>query len=102
MNLPKNTALGAKVTDIQNEALWEFPMQYPIKLIGLAGDDLINAVRAIILQHFPTYDLATLEVQPSSNGTYHSIRAVLPFDHRDQVNAIYADFAACPHIKTAV
>jgi putative lipoic acid-binding regulatory protein len=41
-------------------------------------------------------------IQPSSGGKYHAIRAVLPFDHRDQVNAIYADLAACPHIKTAL
>jgi putative lipoic acid-binding regulatory protein len=35
-------------------------MQYPIKLIGLAGDELLHAVRAIILKHFPEFDLATL------------------------------------------
>ena len=88
--------------EIQNEELWKFPMQYPIKLIGLAGDELLHAVRAIILKHFPEFDLATLVIQPSSGGKYHAIRAVLPFDHRDQVNAIYADLAACPHIKTAL
>jgi hypothetical protein len=88
--------------EIQNEELWQFPMQYPIKLIGLAGDELLHAVRAIILKHFPDFDVATLVIQPSSGGKYHAIRAVLPFDNRDQVNAIYADLAACPHIKTAL
>ncbi|MEY2863081.1 MAG: hypothetical protein RLY58_788 [Pseudomonadota bacterium] len=88
--------------EIQHEELWVFPMDYPIKLIGLAGDDLLHAVRAIIIRHFPQFDLATLVIQPSSGGKYHSIRAVLPFDNRDQVNAIYADLAACPHIKTAL
>ncbi len=85
-----------------NEALWQFPMDYPIKLIGDAGDELLHAVRAIIVQHFPDFDLATLEVQPSRTGKYHAIRATLPFDHRDQVLAIYADLAACPLIKTAL
>lgn len=88
--------------EIQNEELWVFPMDYPIKLIGLAGDDLLFSVREIIIRHFPDFDLATLVIQPSSGGKYHAIRAVLPFDHRDQVNAIYADLAANPHIKTAL
>ena len=81
-----------------NEALWQFPMDYPIKLIGDAGDELLHA----IVQHFPDFDLATLEVRASRPGKSLAIRATLPFDHRDQVLAIYADLAACPLIKTAL
>jgi putative lipoic acid-binding regulatory protein len=91
-----------KATDIQNQDLWVFPMDYPIKMIGLAGDELLDAVRSILLTHVPAFDLSLLEINPSSGGKYHAIRAVLPLDSHAQVNALYADLAACAHIKTVL
>lgn len=85
-----------------NEALWEFPMDYPIKLIGLAVPELKQEVEAIFLKNFPQFDTSTIEAKPSSKGTYHSIRALLRFDNIDQVHALYDDLKACKHIKTAL
>lgn len=84
------------------EDLWVFPMDYPIKLIGEAGDDLHHAVVDILLKHFPEFKKETLTVQPSRTGKYHSITANLRFDELEQVHALYADLAACPLIKTAL
>lgn len=84
------------------EHLWVFPMDYPIKLIGLASDDLRNAVLEILVKHFPEFDTESLKISPSRTGKYHSITAQLRFDELEQVHAIYADLAACPLIKTAL
>lgn len=84
------------------EDLWVFPMDYPIKLIGLAGDELKDAVIAILVKHFPNFDETTLLITPSRTGKYHSISAQLRFEELEQVHAIYADLAACPLIKTAL
>lgn len=84
------------------EHLWVFPMDYPIKLIGNAGDELREAVIDILKKHFPEFDAASLKIQPSSKGTYDSITAQLRFDELEQVHALYADLAACPLIKTAL
>lgn len=84
------------------EHLWVFPMDYPIKLIGNAGDELRVAVVSIIVKHFPDFDQNSLKIQPSRTGKYHSITAQLRFEYLEQVHAIYADLAACPHIKTAL
>lgn len=84
------------------EHLWVFPMDYPIKLIGNAGDDLRLAVIDILVKHFPEFDEASLKTQPSSSGKYHSITAQLRFEELEQVHALYADLAACPHIKTSL
>ncbi len=85
-----------------NEALWQFPMDYPIKLIGLAVPELRQEVEAIFLKHFPHFNTNSIVVQPSSKGTYHSLRAQLHFDNIEQVHALYADLKACEHIKTAL
>ncbi|ENU81044.1 hypothetical protein F975_00903 [Acinetobacter sp. ANC 3789] len=84
------------------EDLWVFPMDYPIKLIGNAGTELRIAVVEILIKHFPEFDEATLAVQPSRTGKYHSITAQLRFEELEQVHALYADLAACPHIRTAL
>lgn len=84
------------------EDLWIFPMDYPIKLIGEAGDPLKSAVVDIIVKHFPQFDTESLSIQPSRTGKYHSITAQLRFEELEQVHAIYADLAACPLIKTAL
>jgi len=84
------------------EHLWVFPMDYPIKLIGLAGDDLHNAVAEIFIKHFPDFKADSMTITPSKTGKYHSITAQLRFDELEQVHAVYADLAACPLIKTAL
>ena len=98
------------MTDMTNRApsrelqehLWVFPMDYPIKLIDLAGVDLGG--RRIIkkIKHFPEFDGQTMTVTPSRTGKYHSVTAQLRFEELEQVHAVYADLAACPLIKTAL
>jgi len=39
------------------EDLWVFPMDYPIKLIGEAHEDLHCAVVEILVKHFPDFDM---------------------------------------------
>lgn len=84
------------------EHLWVFPMDYPIKLIGNAGDELRVAVVDILQKHFPEFDGEKVTVQASRTGKYHSLTAQLRFEELEQVHALYADLAACPLIKTAL
>jgi hypothetical protein len=84
------------------EELWVFPMDYPIKLIGVAGNELHGAVVEIMVKHFPDFDGSSIKVQPSRTGKYHSLTAQLVFLELEQVHALYADLAACPLIKTAL
>ncbi len=84
------------------EHLWVFPMDYPIKLIGLAGPELHAAVTAIFVKHFPDFDGKSMAVTPSRTGKYHSLTAQLRFEELEQVHAVYADLAACPLIRTAL
>jgi len=91
-----------KPTDVLNEELWQFPMQYPIKIIGHASPELLGAIHELLQKHFPMMELAHLTVNESSTGKYHSINAILPFENKEQVNAVYADLAASTHVKLAL
>lgn len=88
-----------KLTEIQNEHLWEFPMDYPLKVLGEAQHPLAQIVADILLRHVPDFDPATLNLKPSSAGKYVSVAAVVHVTHKDQINGMYADFAATAEIK---
>ncbi len=84
--------LKGKKTDIQNPELWEFPMSYPLSIIGHEGehDSLLNEVKLILGSQFPDFDLASIEVKPSKTGRFHSARVNLYLTAAEQVNALYA------------
>jgi putative lipoic acid-binding regulatory protein len=88
-----------KLTDIQNEALWEFPMDYPVKVLGESQYPLAQIVADILLRHVPDFDPATISMKPSSGGKYVSVTATVYVTHKDQINGMYADFASAQEIK---
>ena len=84
--------LKGKKTDVQNPELWEFPMNYPMSIIGHEGEheSLLNEVKLILGSQFPEFDLASMEVKPSKTGRFHSVRANLHLTTVEQVNTLYA------------
>ena len=89
---PNKGVLVGKKTDIQNPELWEFPMNYPLSIIGHEGEreSLLNEVKLILGSQFPDFDLASIEVKPSKTGRFHSARVNLYLTAAEQVNALYA------------
>ena len=84
--------LKGKKTDVQNPELWQFPMNYPLSIIGHEGehDSLLNEVKLMLGSQFPEFDLASMEVKPSKTGRFHSVRANLYLTTVEQVNTLYA------------
>lgn len=89
-------------TDIKNEELWEFPMDYPLKVMGEASQPMAQIVADLICKHIPCFDPATVEMQTSSKGKYVSIRVVFRAECKEQINDIYASLAAEPAIRLAL
>nr|WP_299187619.1 DUF493 domain-containing protein [uncultured Psychrobacter sp.] len=89
---PNKGVLKGKKTDIQNPELWEFPMNYPLSIIGHEGEheSLLNEIKLILGSQFPDFDLASIEVKPSRTGRFHSARVNLYLTEADQVNKLYA------------
>lgn len=89
---PNKGILKGKKTDIQNPELWEFPMNYPLSIIGHEGEheSLLNEIKLILGSQFPDFDLASIEVKPSRTGRFHSARVNLYLTAADQVNTLYA------------
>ena len=77
-------------------------MEYPIRIIGEASLVLEQEVSAILSLHVPTFDPASLAAKPSRTGKYLSLATALHLTSVEQVNALYAALAACPHVKTVL
>lgn len=94
----------AKKTDIQNLHLWEFPMDYPMSIIGHEGEHetLLNEVKLILGTQFPEFDMESLVVKKSSTGRFTSVRAKLYFTAADQVNELYAALDKAKTVRTVV
>ena len=87
-----NNKIKGKKTDIQNPELWNFPMDYPMSIIGHEGEheSLLNEIKLILGSQFPDFDLASIEVKPSKTGRFHSARVNLYLTTVEQVNTLYA------------
>lgn len=94
--------MSTRPTDIQNEALWTFPMDFPLHVVGEAQHPVAQRVADIIRRHVPGFDPATLVIQPSSKGKYVSVRCRFRVEDKAQINGLYADLAAEPAVKMAL
>ncbi len=99
-----NDKIKGKKTDIQNPELWEFPMDYPLSIIGHEGEheSLLNEVKLILGSQFPDFDLASIEVKPSKTGRFHSARVNLYLTTAEQVNTLYASLDNAKTVRMAL
>lgn len=93
-----------KKTDIQTPELWQFPMDYPLSIIGHEGEheSLLHEVTLILAEVFPTFDAATLVVKPSKTGRFHALRANVYLTSADEVNRLYALLDKAKTVRTVV
>ncbi|MFC6205558.1 MULTISPECIES: YbeD family protein [Psychrobacter] len=96
--------LKGKKTDIQNPELWDFPMDYPMSIIGHEGEheSLLNEIKLILGSQFPDFDLASIEVKPSKTGRFHSARVNLYLTTAEQVNSLYAALDEAKTVRMVV
>lgn len=98
---PNDGVLKGKKTDIQNPELWDFPMNYPMSIIGHEGEHetLLNEVKLILGSQFPDFDLASIDVKPSKTGRFHSARVNLYLTEAEQVNTLYASLDSAKTVR---
>lgn len=93
-----------KKTDIQRPELWQFPMDYPLSIIGNEGetDSLKNEVILILAELFPDFDPATIRVNPSKTGKFHALRLTLHLTCAEEVNRLYAMLDNAKTVRTVI
>ena len=78
---------------MNNEPLFEFPCDFPIKVMGHRSDDFQALILGIVSRHAPDIDENQLRIQDSRNGRYRSVTVTVRAQNRDQLDAIYRDLS---------
>lgn len=95
---------AALKTDIKTPELWQFPMNYPLSIIGNEGetDSLLHEITFILKEIFPEFDAATIRVNPSKNGRFHALKVNLYVQSADEINRLYKALDAAKTVRTCV
>lgn len=77
----------------------EFPCQYPIKIIGTAGDGFVELVGEIVERHAPGLDRGAIDVRDSKNGRFVSVRIVITATGPEQLEALHVELKASGRVQ---
>lgn len=80
----------------------EFPCEYPIKVLGRAGDHFHPLVVDIFERHAPGFDHSTILVKESSKGTFTSITITITATGPEQLRALHEDLMATGHVQMVI
>ncbi len=81
------------------ETLFEFPCEFPIKVMGEAADDFITHVVTIICKHVSELPEDAVTHRTSSGGKFQSVTVTFTATSKVQLDAIYIELSACSRIK---
>ena len=81
---------------------FEFPTDFPIKIMGSRDDGFAQAIVEVVLQHAPDFDASTLEMRSSKDGNYLSLTATVHAVSREQLNALYRALTSHPMVKVVL
>ena len=77
----------------------EFPCDYPIKVMGSAGEPLYQHVMTVMERHAPGFDQTLVTVRDSSKGTFQSITVVITATGKPQLEDIFEDLKTSNAVK---
>lgn len=81
------------------QSLIEYPSAFPIKVMGAHSEDFVASVVAVVVQHDPAFDAATIQRRPSSSGTYLGLTVTVTATSREQLDSIYRGLTQLPLAK---
>lgn len=87
---------------MSTESLLTFPTNFPIKIMGAAVEGFAQTIVAVVLEHAPDFDAATLEQRHSRDGNYLSLTVTIRASSRAQLDALYRALTAHPMVKVVL
>lgn len=81
------------------ETLFEFPCEFPIKIMANNNDELKDFVRSTLISQGVASDAIDLNVRHSKEGNYLSVSAIFTAESKAQLDAIYQALIDHPDVK---
>lgn len=80
------------------DTLFEFPCEFPLKVMGRRSDDFRSIVLGIVQKHAGTIAADKIEERPSKDGTYLSLTCTFQAQSREQLDGLYRELTACEKV----
>jgi putative lipoic acid-binding regulatory protein len=90
------------MAELPRETLIEFPCDFPIKIMGARVDGFAQAVVEVVVEHDPGFDAATVQMRPSSKGSYLALTCTVRAVSQAQLDALYRALSSHPMIKVVL
>lgn len=86
----------------EEETLFEFPCEFPIKAMGKTGEELEIAVMDIINRHVTDLSEGAVKMNASKGGKFVSITVTITAQSKAHLDGIYYELTACEHVLFAL
>lgn len=90
------------MSELEQESVFEFPCQFPIKAMGKNIPDLDAIVVEIVRRHVDSLGEGAVRTRESKGGKFISITVEIEAQNKAQLDAIYTDLAACSDIMMSL
>ena len=81
------------------EQMLEFPVDFPLKVMGLRVDGFAQAIADVVIAHVPDFDPADVQLRASSKGTYLSVTVTPRLESREQLERLYRALSSHEMVK---
>ncbi len=84
------------------DSVIEYPLEFPIKVMGLNRPDFLPTMTAIFLKHAPDFDPSTVVKRESREARYLSLTMSINAVSREQLDALYRELSDHPMVTMAL
>lgn len=86
----------------ESDEIFEFPCDFPIKVMGKNHPDLHLLIGGIIKRHVDNFDFSAIQIKASTAGKYLSITCSIIATSREQLDNIYQELTSHPAVLMAL
>lgn len=84
------------------DSVIEYPLEFPIKVMGLNTPEFRPAMIAVFRKHAPDFDDAKTEERSSREAKYVSLTMTINAVSRAQLDALYSELSDHPMVTMAL
>jgi putative lipoic acid-binding regulatory protein len=82
------------MTESSKDTLFEFPCDFPLKVMGRHTDDFRSIVLGIVQKHAGPIEASNIEERPSSSGSYLSLTCTFTAQSKQQLDDLYRELTS--------
>lgn len=84
------------------ESLIQYPVDFPIKVMGRTQPGFAQAMLELVKKHAPDFDESTVGMRSSREGKFLSLTFEIHAVSREQLDALYQDLSDHPMVQMAL